>query len=158
MHGYLQRARRKRLALLWPRPKSVYIARTANTWKLFSFHVTAVRAYLYRFHCFDYTNAWSSLEQDKTLQHFLLDRVVKFTSFVSWTGSGYHWVCRTPLPIISYWLIPLPPPLPPPPPPHTHTHTHTHSPLFRDLLWRQEQSTTTVLRNICSEDTFSLGK
>ena len=29
--------------------------------------------------------AWSSLEQGKKLQHFLLDRVAKFTSFVSWT-------------------------------------------------------------------------
>ena len=27
--------------------------------------------------------AWSSLEQGKKLQHFLLDRVAKFTSFVS---------------------------------------------------------------------------
>ena len=39
--------------------------------------------------------AWSSLEQGKTLQHFLLDRVAKFTSFVSWTGSGFRWVGRT---------------------------------------------------------------
>ena len=42
--------------------------------------------------------AWSSLEQGKKLQHFLLDRVAKFTSFVSWTGSGFRWVGRTPLP------------------------------------------------------------
>ena len=42
--------------------------------------------------------AWSTLEQGKKLQHFLLDRVAKFTSFVSWTGSGFRWVGRTPLP------------------------------------------------------------
>ena len=42
--------------------------------------------------------AWSSLEQGKKLQHFLLDRVAKFTSFVSLTGSGFRWVRRTPLP------------------------------------------------------------
>ena len=42
--------------------------------------------------------AWSSLEQGKKLQHFLLVRVAKFTSFVSWTGSGFRWVGRTPLP------------------------------------------------------------
>ena len=42
--------------------------------------------------------AWSSLEQGKKLQHFLLDRVPKFTSFVSWTGSGFRWVSQTPLP------------------------------------------------------------
>ena len=41
---------------------------------------------------------WSSLEQRKKLQHFLLDRVAKFTSFVSWTGSGFRWVGQTPLP------------------------------------------------------------
>ena len=42
--------------------------------------------------------AWSTLEQGKKLQHFLLDRVAKFPSFVSWTGSGFRWVGRTPLP------------------------------------------------------------
>ena len=42
--------------------------------------------------------AWSSLEQGKKLQHLLLDRVAKFTSFVSWTGSGFHCVGRPPLP------------------------------------------------------------
>ena len=38
---------------------------------------------MYRFHCFEYGNALFSLEKGKTLQHFLLDRVAKFTSFVS---------------------------------------------------------------------------
>ena len=42
--------------------------------------------------------AWSSLEPSKKWQHFLLDRVPKLTSFVSWTGSGFCWVGRTPLP------------------------------------------------------------
>ena len=32
-------------------------------------------------YCFEYSNAWSSLEQSKKLQHFLLDRLTKFTSF-----------------------------------------------------------------------------
>ena len=42
--------------------------------------------------------AWSSLEQGKKLQHFLLDRVAKFTYFFfSWTGSGFRWISRTPL-------------------------------------------------------------
>ena len=41
--------------------------------------------------------AWSSLEQGKKLQHFLLDMVAKLTSFVSRTGSGFRWVGRTPL-------------------------------------------------------------
>ena len=42
--------------------------------------------------------AWFILEQGKKLQHFLLDRVSKFTPFVSWTGSGFCRVGRTPLP------------------------------------------------------------
>ena len=42
--------------------------------------------------------AWSRLKQGKKLQHFLLDRVAKFTSFVPWTGSGSRWVGWTPLP------------------------------------------------------------
>ena len=49
--------------------------------------------------------AWSSLEQGKKLQHFLLDRVAKFTSFVTWTGSGFRWVGRTPYPN-SCWVPP----------------------------------------------------
>ena len=53
---------------------------------------------MYRFYCFEHGNAWSSLEQGEKLQHFLLNRVAKFTSFVSWTGSGFRWVGRTPLP------------------------------------------------------------
>ena len=53
--------------------------------------------------------AWSSLEQGKKLQHFLLERVAKFTSFVSWTGSGFRWVGRTPLPKFLLSLPPLPP-------------------------------------------------
>ena len=57
-----------------------------NVWK---------RTLMYRIHCFEYSNAMSSLEQGKKLQHFLLDRVAKFTPFVSWTGSGFRW---TPLP------------------------------------------------------------
>ena len=40
----------------------------------------------------------SSLDQGKKLQHFLSDRVAKWTSFVSWTGSGFRWVSQTPLP------------------------------------------------------------
>ena len=56
----------------------------------------------------------SNLEQGKQLQHFLLDRVAKFTSVVSWTGSGFHLVGRTPYPFpVEY----LPPPPPPPPSP-----------------------------------------
>ena len=51
-------------------------------------------------------SAWSSLEQGKKLQHFLLDRVAKFTSFVSWTGSGFRRVGRTPL---SKFLLSTPP-------------------------------------------------
>ena len=39
--------------------------------------------------------------------HFLLDRVAKFPSFVSWTGSGFRWVGRTPLP---KFLLSTPPP------------------------------------------------
>ena len=58
--------------------------------------------------------AWSSLEQGKKLQHFLLDRLAKCTSFVSWTGSGFRWVGRTPLP---KFLLITPPPLPPSPRP-----------------------------------------
>ena len=42
--------------------------------------------------------AWSTLEQGKKLQHFLLDRVARFTSFVFWTGSGFRLVGQTPLP------------------------------------------------------------
>ena len=53
--------------------------------------------------------AWSSLEQGKELQHFLLDRVAKFTSFASWTGSGFRWVGRTPYPN-SCWVPPPPSP------------------------------------------------
>ena len=51
--------------------------------------------------------AWYSLEQGKKLQHFLLDRVAKFTSFASWKGSGFRWVGRTPLP---KFLLSTPPP------------------------------------------------
>ena len=60
-----------------------------NAWK---------RKLMYCFYCFEYGNAWSSLEQGKKLQHFLLDRVAKFTYFVSWTGSGFCWVGWTPVP------------------------------------------------------------
>ena len=35
---------------------------------------------LYRSYCFEYGKFWSSLERGKNLQHFLLDRVAKFTS------------------------------------------------------------------------------
>ena len=48
-------------------------------------------------YCFEYSNACSSLEQGKKLQHLLLDRVAKFT-FVASTGSGFYWVDWTPLP------------------------------------------------------------
>ena len=47
-------------------------------------------------YCFEYGNVWFSLEQGNKLQHYLLDRVAKFTS-VSRTRSGFHWV-RTPPP------------------------------------------------------------
>ena len=50
--------------------------------------------------------AWSTLEQGKKLQHVLLDRVAKFPSFVSLTGSGFRWVGRTPLP---KFLLSIPP-------------------------------------------------
>ena len=50
------------------------------------------------FYCFEYGNALSCREQGKKLQHFILDKVAKFTSFVSWTGSGFCWVGRTTLP------------------------------------------------------------
>ena len=58
--------------------------------------------------------AWSSLEQGKKLQHFLSDRVAKFTSFVSWAGSGFGWVSRTPLP--KFVSPPTQIRVPPPPP------------------------------------------
>ena len=42
---------------------------------------------MYCLYCFEYCYAWSSLELGKILQHFLVDRVPKFTSFV-WNRVG----------------------------------------------------------------------
>ena len=44
---------------------------------------------MYRFYCFEYDNAWSSTEQGKTLQHFLLERVAKFTSLCLEQSQGF---------------------------------------------------------------------
>ena len=40
-------------------------------------------------HCFEYSNAWSSLEQGNKLQHVLLDRVIKFKSLHLQQGQGF---------------------------------------------------------------------
>ena len=56
---------------------------------LISCAFSETRKLMYRFYCFEDGNAWSRLERGKKLQHFLLDRVAKLTSFVSWTGPGF---------------------------------------------------------------------
>ena len=50
------------------------------------------------FYCFEYGKMFCPVLNKGKLPHFLLDRVAKFTSFVSWTGSGLRWVAWTPLP------------------------------------------------------------
>ena len=45
---------------------------------------------MYHLYCFEYGNAWSRLEQGKKLQHFLLDRVAKFTSLCLEQGQRFN--------------------------------------------------------------------
>ena len=49
-------------------------------------------------YCFEYGNASSSLEQGKKLQHFLSDRVAKFTSCLE-QGQGLVESAKPPYPI-----------------------------------------------------------
>ena len=44
---------------------------------------------MYRLYCFEYGETWSSLEQSKQLQNFLLDREAKFTSLSLEQGQGF---------------------------------------------------------------------
>ena len=44
---------------------------------------------MYRFYRFEYGNTWSSLQQGKKLQHFLLDRVTKFAYVCLEQGQGF---------------------------------------------------------------------
>ena len=73
---------------------------------------------------------WSSLEQGKKLQHFLLDRVAKCPYFVSWTGSGFRWVGRTPLPTFLLNTPPLPPQV-------LHQLIAKHWPVFHAKRWNK---------------------
>ena len=43
---------------------------------------------MYRSYCFEYSIVWSSFEQGKKSQHFLLDRVAKLSSLCLEEGQG----------------------------------------------------------------------
>ena len=58
--------------------------------------------------CFEYSNTWFSLEHGKKLQHFLLDRVAKFTYLWLEQGQGFIESAKPPYPN-SCWVHPLPP-------------------------------------------------
>ena len=75
-----------------------------NAWK---------RKLMYRFYCFEYGNAWSSLQEEITsLQHFLLDRVAKFTFLCFAQGQGFIQSTEPPYPN-SFITRPLSLPNPP---------------------------------------------
>ena len=63
---------------------------------------------MYRFLLFwIHGNAWSSFEQGKKLQHFLLDRVAKFTSLCLEQGQGFTESAELPYPnscLVQYFL------------------------------------------------------
>ena len=71
-------------------------------------------------------------------QNFLLDRVAKSTSFVSWTGSGFCWVGRTPIRILPFELLRTPTTLhhPTPPPGWRLMNTKWHCLFYYFSLFR----------------------
>ena len=70
---------------------------------------------MYCFYCFEYDNAWSSVEQGKKLQHFLLDRA-KFTYLCLEQGQGFIESSDC-LPSLPKFLLSTPPPPRVPPKP-----------------------------------------
>ena len=81
------------------------------------FHVLLLRRvrrkHAYCSYCVEYNIAWSSLKQGKKSQHFLLDRVAKFTTLCLEQGQGFAESTEPPYPN-SCWVPPPPPPLPHP--------------------------------------------
>ena len=62
------------------------------------FHGNANLFYMYHF-CFEYGNAWSSLNRVcKRLQHVLLDRVANFISLYLEQGQGFIESAKLPYP------------------------------------------------------------
>ena len=55
------------------------------------------RKLMYRF-CFEYCNAWSSLEKDKKLRHIFSHGVTIYIFVSQAGGSGFHWVAESPYP------------------------------------------------------------
>ena len=49
------------------------------------------------------------MQKPEFCDFLLLDRVSKLVPFVSWTGSGFRWVGRTPLLKFLFSISPLPP-------------------------------------------------